>query len=35
MRSSEVIAEGITSEELSLHQEYDPDSMHAYYDSGM
>jgi len=35
MRSSEVITEGITSEELSLQQEYDPDSMHAYYDSGI
>lgn len=35
MRNSELIADGIMSEELSLHQDYDPDSTHAYYDSGM
>jgi hypothetical protein len=35
MRSGQIIADGITSEELSLQQEYDPDSMHFYYDSEM
>lgn len=35
MRSGQIIADGITSEELSLLQEYDPDSMPAYYDAKM
>lgn len=35
MRSSEAIADGVSTEEFSLHHEYDPDSMNCYYDSSM
>lgn len=31
-RSSEEIADDVSAEDLSIHQEYDADSMPAYYD---
>ncbi|MGO8754716.1 MAG: hypothetical protein ACLQHK_05745 [Gallionellaceae bacterium] len=34
-RSSEEIADDISAEEFSMHQEYDADSMPYYYDPGM